>query len=158
MKVYQKLKKKKFTTPLLLLFAFVAVLIPEMAEAKLGESYRGCEKIYGKAVGSTEVPGLIPNGLEFHRGEYSIICGFVDDRCTVVVVLRLSPTNPTEQSLVREDMNLFMEENFGQTNWTYTRLDQRGKFWKTYDFEKQRSYLASYAAPLRMLTMQIVEG
>lgn len=126
--------------------------------AKLGENARGCEKLYGKPVGATSVPGLIPNGLEFHRGEYSIICGFEEDQCIVMVVLRLSPRNPTRSGIPRSDIGLFMEENFGTSSAVYTRLDSRGKYWTTYDWTRQQSFHASYAEAIEMLTLRVGEG
>lgn len=137
------------------LSALWIALSSTVAFARLGETARECEKIYGKPVGATAVPGLIPNGLEYHRGEYSIICGFEDNECVVVVVLRLSPKNPTLTDIPRSDIGLFMEENFGSTSWVYTRLDSRGKFWKSYDWARQCSYRASYANSLQMLTLQM---
>jgi hypothetical protein len=141
-----------FLLPVLLL----ATLLP--AQARLGKTANQCEKIYGKPLGSTTIPGLIPNGLEYHRGEYSIICGFEENECTIVVVLRLSPQNPTAKEIHRDDMTLFMQDNFGQTNWIYTRFDRDGKLWKTYDRENHRSYLASYARKLHMLTLRVEQG
>lgn len=138
--------------------ALFLLFLTAPAFARLGESPRQCQKIYGKPVGSTVIPGLIPNGIEYHRGEYSVICGFEENRCTIVVVVRLSPTEPTANEIYREDMELFMMDNFGQTNWFYTRFDHHGKLWKTYDWERNRSYLANYSSALEMLTLRMEEG
>lgn len=137
------------------LLASVFLSIVSNAEARLGDSPRQCIKRYGAPVGTTTVPGFIPNGVEFHRGEYSVICGFEEEVCTVVVVLRLSPLNPTLQGIPRDDISLFMEENFGSTYWTHTVLNNEGKFWRTDDWRHHRSYRASYTSSLQMLTMQI---
>ena len=78
--------------PLITLFA-------TSAEARLGESFEKCAKRYGTPTGSINIPGLLPNGVGFHRGEYSITCGFEDNKCIIMVVTRLVPDDPIQKAL-----------------------------------------------------------
>lgn len=139
-----------------LVFALISA-IPE-ADAKLGESQRQCVKRYGKPTGTIHVPGWVVNGIGFYRGEYAITCGFEDDICVMMVVMRLTTKSATPQPIPREDMLTFMEENFGTTSWAYTRIDDSGTVWRTHDFFMHQSYVASYVPHLRTLTMSIDHG
>lgn len=138
---------------------FLSLLFPVLsAQAKLGSSPRQCLKIYGAPTGDTHVPGLIPNGVIFQRGEYSITCGFEDDVCTVVVILRHSPNNPDISMIPRDDISLFMHENCGGRDWKYTSLSSLESVWRTYSWEKQASYEVTFAPSLQMLTMRMEKG
>lgn len=141
-------------------FLFLLNLLIPVAglQAKLGSSPRQCLKIYGAPTGDTDVPGLIPNGIIFQRGEYSITCGFEDEVCTVVVVLRHSPLSPDLKSIPREDISLFMHENCGGVNWNYTMLSDLESVWKTHDWEKHASYVVTFAPSLQMLTLRLEQG
>ncbi|MDF1658176.1 MAG: hypothetical protein P1U58_11235 [Verrucomicrobiales bacterium] len=141
----------------LLVFAFVLGL-PQQGEARLGESFSQCVKRYGEPIGTIEIPGLITNGVRFHRGEFSITCGFESNRCGTIVVMHLSPSDPKQQPLSRDDIDLFLNDNFGHTSWRYTLLSSRENKWKTYDLEVPRLYVASYSHVLKMLTMSIEQG
>ena len=141
----------------LLLFTVVLAL-PRESEARLGESFSQCVKRYGEPTGTIEIPGLITNGVRFHRGEFSITCGFANGRCETIVVMHLSRNNLRQESLSREDIDLFLYDNFGHTSWVYTLLSERENRWKTYDLEVPRSYVASYSHALKMLTMRIEQG
>lgn len=143
---------RRLSLPLLGVLLYFGTL---EAQAHLGENPRQCIRRYGAPVGETHVPGLIPNGLAFHRGEYSITCGFEDDRCVIVVILRMAPQDPRLQPIPRDDMTLFMTDNFGHTSWDYTRLDGRGYFWTMHDPRRQRTFHASYAPSLEMLTLRM---
>ena len=125
------------------------------AEARLGDSAKQCVRLYGLPVGDAHIPGLIPNGVAFHRGEYSITCGFEEGVCVIVVVLRMAPQDPRLQPIPREDMTLFMTDNFGHTSWDYTRLDPDGNYWTIHDPAHQRTYHASYTPSMQMLTMRV---
>ena len=137
----------------------LSLLFPVFAaQAKLGSSPRQCVKIYGIPTGDTHVPGLIPNGLMFQRGEYSIACGFEDEVCTVVVILRHSPNNPDLSMIPREDISLFMHENCGGRDWKYTSFSNLESVWKTYSWEKQATYEVTFAPSLQMLTLEMERG
>lgn len=139
-----------------LVLAFVFA-IPE-ADARLGDSQKQCVKRYGQPTGTIHVPGWVPNGIGFYRGEYAITCGFEDDICVIVVVMRLTTESAIPQPIPREDMLAFMEDNFGTTSWAYTRIDNTGTVWRTHDFFLHQSYVASYVPHLRTLTMSIDHG
>lgn len=146
-------RPERLLLSLLALFLLAFALPP--AEAKLGASPRQCARIYGPPSGDTAVPGLIPDGLIFQRGEYSITCGFERGVCTVVVVLRHSPGNPELEAIPREDISLFIHDNFENRGWTFTRLSSRELLWKTHDWDTQTTYSASFARSLQMLTMKM---
>lgn len=138
------------------LFVFLAFFLPvEQSEARLGCSPKECIKIYGTPTGDTEVPGLIPNGVIFQRGEYSITCGFENGTCTVVVILRHAPESPDIRRIPRDDISLFMHENFGRLSWNFTRLSSLESVWQTHDWRRQVSYEASFAPSLQMLTLRM---
>ncbi|MEM6279195.1 MAG: hypothetical protein AAF733_06930 [Verrucomicrobiota bacterium] len=132
--------------------------IQQNCEARLGESYRQCVKFYGEPTGTIEVPGLIENGVRFHRGEFSITCGFENNLCVTVLVMHLSPESPVQQAISREDIDLFLNDNFGHTSWVYTYLGTARNEWRTYDLEFPRNYVASYSYALKMLMMSIEQG
>ena len=128
------------------------------AEARLGNTFLQCSKLYGTPTGTTEIPGLIPNGVGFHRGEYSITCGFRDNRCVIMVIMRMAPNDPAIRDMPRGDMSLFMTDSFGHTSWTHTRFDSRGSYWRTYDLADRKLYYASYSNSLKMLTLRVEES
>lgn len=140
-----------------LLFFALFCLVPE-ADARLGETQRQCIKRYGEPTGTIHVPGWVTNGIGFFRGEYAITCGFEDDICVIMVVMRLPAESAIPQPIPRDDMTAFMEDNFGSTSWAYTRIDNQGTVWKTHDFFEHHSYVASYVPRLRTLTMSIDPG
>ncbi len=138
---------------------FLSLLVPVLSvQAKLGSSPRQCVKLYGLPTGDTDVPGLIPNGVMFQRGEYSITCGFEDEVCTVVVILRHSPDNPDLSLIPREDISLFMHENCGGRDWKYTSFSNLESVWKTCNWEQQVSYVVTFAPSLQMLTLRMERG
>ncbi|GEM_PF-2447315 len=150
---------KQFSKTVFPLLLFGIVLgLPQQSEARLGESYSQCVKRYGGPTGTIEIPGLITNGVRFHRGEFSITCGFENDRCGTILVMHLSPGELNQESLSRDDIDLFLNDNFGHTSWVYTLLSSRENRWKTYDLAVPRSYVASYSHALKMLTMSIEQG
>ena len=134
--------------PLITLFA-------TSAEARLCESFEKCAKRYGTPTGSINIPGLLPNGVGFHRGEYSITCGFEDNKCIIMVVTRLVPDDPIQKAIPRDDITFFMRDNFGHTSWVLTQLDKDQSTWSTYDLEDHKPYIATYDSNLEMLTMKI---
>lgn len=135
--------------------AILLALTPGSLMAKLGDTPRECLKRYGPPTGHTEVPGLIPSGVMFQRGEYSITCGFENEICTVVVVLRNVPENPAIRTIPREDISLFMHENIGHMSWEFTRFSPIEKFWRTRDWKGKTSYEATFAPSLQMLTLRL---
>ena len=145
-----------FYTTFLVVLSSLALL--QVSEARLGERYSQCVKRYGEPTGTIEVPGLIENGVRFHRGAFSITCGFEGNRCVTMVVMQLSPGTPVQQAMSREDIDLFLNDNFGHTSFVYTFLGSLKNEWRTYDLEVPRSYEASYSHPLGMLTMSIEKG
>lgn len=147
-----------FSPFLTLCFGIALLLISSSAEARLGESFSRCQGRYGNPIGTIEIPGLIKNGVRFHRGEFSITCGFEDNKCVTMVVMHLSPTDPFQEGISRDDLDLFMNDNFGHTSWFYTLLSSRESLWKARDLQEPRSYIASYSHSLKMLTMKIERG
>lgn len=141
------------------LVLFLALFLSvQHSEARLGSSPRECIKLYGNPTGDTEVPGLIPNGVIFQRGEYSITCGFENGTCTVVVILRHAPDSPDTRQIPRGDISLFMHENFGRLSWNFTRLSRLESIWQTRDWEQRISYEASFAPSLQMLTLRMIRS
>lgn len=127
------------------------------SQAKLGSTFRQCANLYGAPTGTIDVPGFLPNGVGFHRGEYSITCSFEDDVCVAMIVMRMAPNDPFAHEIAREDMTLFMEDSFGHTSWVYTSLGIEENSWRTYDLDTLCSYTATYHRSLRMLVMRIDE-
>ena len=138
----------------ILLVAFL-LIVPSSVEARLGESIQKCSKRYGSPIGSIKLGGLADHGVKFHRGEYSIICGFEDNKCVVMLVSRVSPINPNMTSIPRDDVTLFMTDNFGHTSWVLTKLEKETSTWKTYDLQDYKHYVAIYDTTLQRLTMKI---
>ena len=134
---------------------FSVLLATGSLEAKLGDSPNACIKRYGTPTGDTHVPGLVPNGIMFQRGEYSITCGFENNVCTVVVVLRHVPDSPEVREIPRDDISLFMHENFGTLSWNYTRLSDLDNQWRTRNWNEMKSYEATFAPSLQMLTLRM---
>ena len=67
------LMKQRLARAALSLLLFTVVLaLPRESEARLGEPFSQCVKRYGEPTGTIEIPGLITNGVRFHRGEFSI--------------------------------------------------------------------------------------
>lgn len=156
---------REFSSPLSLALAASLFLVfslgflaPPSVQARLGDSPKQCIKRYGTPTGDTEVPGLIPNGTMFQRGEYSITCGFENDVCVVVVVLRHAPDNPDIHTIPRGDISLFMQENFGKLSWNFTKFSDLESIWKTKNWEEQVSYEATFAPSLQMLTLRRIRS
>lgn len=143
---------------LLLLVSLFLVGFAQKSEARLGESYTQCVKRYGAPTGTIEIPGLITNGVRFHRGEFSITCGFAHNRCVTVVVMHHSPSSPVQEPISREEIDLFLNDNFGHTSFVYTFLGRWENRWKTYDLSSPHLFEASYSHALKMLTMKIEQG
>ena len=149
-----RLSSSRNRIPEVVLFVFAMLLISSTSWAKLGESPRDCIKRYGPPTGTTHAPGWLPNGLIFKRGEYSITCGFERDVCTIVVVIRLSPESAVFRSIPRDDRLAFMEENFETTDLARTRLEDERRVWTVHNFNRRKTFEATYLPALCMMTMK----